>query len=93
VLKLVSKSRHGAKLHKVYDIARTPYQRLAGSGMLTEEKKRQLARIYTALNPVTLLNQIKEEVASLDPGCTCSEKLTIEFITVTVIMTQQEVLR
>ena len=28
VLKLVSKSRHGAKVHKVYDTAQTPYHRL-----------------------------------------------------------------
>ncbi len=65
VLKLVSKSRHGAKVHKVYDIAQTPYQRLVGSGMLTEEKNRQLARIYAALNPVTLLKQIRGEVEHL----------------------------
>ncbi len=65
VLKLVSKSRHGAKVRKVYDIAQTPYQRLLSSGALTEEKKRELASIYAALNPVTLLKQIRETVQYL----------------------------
>jgi hypothetical protein len=43
VLKLVAKTRHGAKVHKVYDKAQTPYERLLKSGVLSEEKKRQLA--------------------------------------------------
>jgi len=42
VLKLVGKTRHGAKVHKVYDKAQTPYQRLLRSGVLTEDKKREL---------------------------------------------------
>ncbi len=65
VLKLVGKSRHGAKVHKVYDTAQTPYQRLLRSGVLTEDKKRELAAIYGALNPVTLLKQIRQEVEHL----------------------------
>ena len=65
VLKLVGKSRHGAKIRKVYDIAQTPYQRLLRSGALTEDKKRELAAIYAALNPVTLLRQIRQTVAHL----------------------------
>ncbi len=65
VLKLVGKHRHGARVHKVYDTARTPYQRLLSSGILTEEKKRQLAAVYDALNPVTLHRQIIEAVEHL----------------------------
>ncbi len=65
VLKLVGKSRQGAKVRKVYDTAQTPYQRLLRSGALTEPKKRELAAIYTALNPVMLLKQIRQEVEYL----------------------------
>ena len=65
VLKLVGKSRHGAKVHKVYDKAQTPYQRLLKSGVLTEDKKHELANIYGALNPVTLLKQIRQSVEHL----------------------------
>jgi hypothetical protein len=65
VLKLVGKNRNGAKVHKVYDVAQTPYQRLLKSGVLTEDKRRELASIYGALNPVTLLKQIRESVEHL----------------------------
>jgi hypothetical protein len=58
VLKLISKSRQGARIHKEYDEAQTPYCRLLKSGVLTEDKKRELAAIYNALNPVVLQEQI-----------------------------------
>ena len=57
VMKLVDKSRRGAKVHKTYDTARTPYQRLVESGVLTEAKRAELAGIYHGLNPVSLLRQ------------------------------------
>jgi dsDNA-binding SOS-regulon protein len=65
VLKLVGKNRNGAKVYKVYDVAQTPYQRLRKSGVLTEDKRRELASIYGALNPVILLKQIRESVEHL----------------------------
>jgi hypothetical protein len=64
-------SRHGAKVYKLYDTARTPYQRLLRSGVLTEDKKRELADAYSALNPVTLLEEIKQSVEHL---CTLAER-------------------
>jgi hypothetical protein len=60
VLKLVSKSRQGARIHKVYDEAQTPYCRLKKSGVLTEAKQQELTAIYNALNPVALLEQIAQ---------------------------------
>lgn len=65
VLKLVGKSRQGAKVRKMYDTAQTPYQRLLKSGVLTERKKSQLASVYATLNPVTLLKQIKNATRHL----------------------------
>jgi hypothetical protein len=65
VMKLVSKTRHGAKVHKVYDTAQTPYQRLLRSGVLTEAKKQELAATYHYLNPVLLLKQINDNLESL----------------------------
>jgi hypothetical protein len=38
VMKLVTKTRHGAKVHKVYDKAQTPYQRLLSAGVLSERQ-------------------------------------------------------
>lgn len=64
-MKLVSKTRHGAKVHKVYDTAKTPYQRLLESGVLTETKQQELAATYHDLNPVLLLKQINESLEGL----------------------------
>lgn len=64
-MKLVRKTRNGAKVHKVYDTAQTAYQLLLKSGVLTEDKKSELDNIYGALNPMTLLKQIRESVEHL----------------------------
>jgi len=64
-MKLVSKSRHGARVHKIYDTARTPYQRLLESGVLTEAKQAELAAIYRGLNPVLLLRQLNGHLEQL----------------------------
>lgn len=64
-MKLLSKTRHGAKVHKVYETAQTPYQRLLQAGVLTEAKKTELAATYGGLNPVTLLNQINTNLGQL----------------------------
>jgi hypothetical protein len=65
VMKLVSKNRHGARVHKVYDKAKTPYQRLLGLEVLTGAKKAELATSYSRLNPVTLLRQINQSLERL----------------------------
>jgi hypothetical protein len=65
VMKLVNKTRHGAKVHKVYDRARTPYQRLLETDVLKEAKRQQLAATYYALNPVWLLKQINDNLEDL----------------------------
>jgi hypothetical protein len=64
-MKLVNKTRNGARVHKVYDKARTPYQRLLESGALTEAKKQELATIYLRLNPVLLLKQMNDTLEQL----------------------------
>jgi hypothetical protein len=64
-MKLVSKTRHGARVHKVYDTARTPYQRLVQSGVLTEAKQTEMAATYHGLNPVLLLKQINGNLEKL----------------------------
>jgi hypothetical protein len=71
VSKLVRKSRHGVKVYKLYDTAHTPYQSLLGSGVLIEDKKRELAETYGALTPVTLLEEIRQSVEHL---CNLAER-------------------
>lgn len=57
-MKLWHKTRNGAKVHKVYEKAQTPYQRLLQAGSLSKEKQAELAATYRGLNPVALLKQI-----------------------------------
>jgi len=64
-MKLVSKTRHGARVHKVYDTAQTPYQRLLESGLLPQAKQVELAATYHGLNPVRLLSQINADLEQL----------------------------
>jgi hypothetical protein len=64
-MKLVSKTRHGAKVHKVYETAQTPYRRLLQSGVLSESKQVELAATYHKLNPVQLLKQINSNLEQL----------------------------
>jgi hypothetical protein len=64
-MKLQDKTRHGAKVYKVYDTAQTPYQRLLQSGVLSETKQAELAATYHRLNPVLLLKQINGNLEQL----------------------------
>jgi hypothetical protein len=62
---LQSKTRHGAKVHKVYDAAQTPCQRLLASGILDEAQKRDLERYYRSTNPVRLKAEIEATLKQL----------------------------
>jgi hypothetical protein len=64
-MKLVSKTRHGARVYRVYDTAETPYQRVLNSGAVTEAKKVELYATYAHLNPVMLLKQVNDSVEYL----------------------------
>jgi len=69
VVKLKGKTRNGARVQKIHDTAQTPYHHLLKSGALTDDKRRQLESIYNALNPVTLLAQIREaQTNTMEPG-------------------------
>jgi len=64
-LKLRHKSRQGARVHKTYDTAQTPYQRLRDGTTLTDEQCRQLGRVYEALDPVVLHRQLQGRLERL----------------------------
>ena len=61
VMELQDKQRRGARVHKVYDTARTPYRKLLEHGGLSDEGRDRLSAEYAVLNPVKLLGQIKKE--------------------------------
>ncbi|MBU3934042.1 MAG: transposase [Candidatus Omnitrophica bacterium] len=65
VMKLMKKERIDGRLKRVYDIAKTPYQRLMESGQLSKEQEKSLKKIYRGLNPVKLKNAIDAKLERL----------------------------
>jgi hypothetical protein len=65
VMKIVSKTRHGARVYKTYDTAQTPYQRLLKYNTLSENKRTELLNIYYSINPATLLDRINSNLEKL----------------------------
>ena len=60
-MQLQEKRRHVARVHKVYNTAKTPYRRLLDHGVLSEKQQEKLTSVYSRLNPAKLLRQIKKE--------------------------------
>jgi len=58
-VKLISKTRHGAKGTKKYDKAKTPYQRLLAPGTLDQSTTHRIGEAYRSLNPVRLRQQLQ----------------------------------
>jgi hypothetical protein len=65
VQKLVRKERDGAQLHRVFDRAQTPYQRLCASGILTPAARTELEALYQRLNPLQLRRDLDLALARL----------------------------
>jgi len=63
--KLKSKIREGAKVKKKYYLPATPYERLLASDRVTDACKGQLREAFSKLDPVQLLNQIRERQRKL----------------------------
>lgn len=60
VMKLKTKQRVGSRVKKTYDVAKTPYQRILESGVLTEENKMRIQALYKTLNPMDLKRKINK---------------------------------
>jgi len=65
VMQLKHKTRNGAKVHKEYDVAKTPYQRVLDAGVLEPQQRLALERQYQTLNPVKLRAQIDQALDHL----------------------------
>ncbi len=59
------KDERGKTVKKVYEEAKTPYQRLMESEYLEEEEKKGLKRMYESLNMVKLREEIEELIDEL----------------------------
>lgn len=56
--KLMHRVRHGAKICRVYDKDKTPYQRVLASDQVSAEAKPRLAKLFMTLNPARLQREI-----------------------------------
>ncbi len=56
---LVAKHIEGRKIHRVYDAARTPLQRLLLSGVLPASRQQELSAVAKALDPIRLFHQVE----------------------------------
>jgi len=65
VQRLIAKTRHGARVHRVHDRAQTPFQRLGASGALAPTRQRELRALYETLNPLRLRRDIDAALATL----------------------------
>jgi hypothetical protein len=63
--KLVTKTRQGAHVERVYDRAQTPYQRLCAAGVLSPEKRHELETLYQRLNPLQLRRDLEAALERL----------------------------
>lgn len=58
-MKLVSKTRSGAKVSKIYDTPTTPFRRVLAAQNLSDSVKHSLASQYASFNPLTLAKEFK----------------------------------
>ncbi|HTE20637.1 MAG TPA: transposase family protein [Armatimonadota bacterium] len=58
-MKLRTKQRLGGRVHRTYDAAQTPYQRLLAADVLGVAPRQRLETIVQALDPVRLLRQLE----------------------------------
>ena len=65
VQQLVRKERRGPRVHRVYDRARTPYQRLCATGVLPALRRQELEAVYQRLNPLHLRRQLEAALERL----------------------------
>lgn len=79
-MKLHIKHREGAKVQRIYDPAKTPFHRLLAKDVLNEEKQNYLKNVFESLDPIRLLQQIRNIQDSLWKHCVpvLSESLKVE---------------
>ncbi len=65
VRKLVGTRRCGARVTKLYDAPRTPYQRLLESGVLDDAARDRLETAFRAINPADLQRRIEAALRRL----------------------------
>ena len=65
VMKLVGKEREGARVHKKYDVARTPYRRAEAAGVMQGEAVAHLEGLMAQWGPLGLRRRLEAELEQL----------------------------
>ncbi|MDR1902967.1 MAG: hypothetical protein LBQ88_11885 [Treponema sp.] len=65
IMKLVDKTRVGAKVRKMYDKPMSPYQRLMAYPKLPDAVRAELTRRYQSYNPVVLQREVNAALRAL----------------------------
>jgi len=65
VMKLKEKIRDKGKVHRRYEVPKTPYHRLIESEHIPEDTKEKLTKLYQGLNPAELKRKIDEKIHRL----------------------------
>ena len=64
-MKLIAKRRIGSKTEKVYDVPKTPFQRLQESEHVNSKIKRELRKQYKDLNPFQLQKIMSQKIINI----------------------------
>lgn len=75
-IKLIDKKRvgtHQERIKRIYDIPKTPYQRVLDCADVSEVTKEELTKLYNTLNPVALRKTIQQKLMALR---NCTRKRT-----------------
>jgi len=59
-MKLVAKQIEGRKIHRIYDAAKTPLQRVLLSGVLSPSQQQEVRAIAKAFDPLRLFQQVEQ---------------------------------
>jgi hypothetical protein len=65
LMKLKEKVRDKGRIHRKYDVPKTPFQRLIESNQIPKETKRKLKALYDNLNPAELKRAIDKKLDKL----------------------------
>ena len=65
-MKLKEKIREGGRLHRKYEKAKTPYQRVLELADLSQKEKDYLRALYESLNPAELKRNIDAKIKQLE---------------------------
>ncbi|MBI5701494.1 integrase [Candidatus Saganbacteria bacterium] len=64
-VKLMTKTRFGAKIKKEHDKPKTPYQRILESEAISQAMKAELTRLFKTLNPFMLKASLEEKLNAI----------------------------